>query len=55
MHGGGALWLLLMALGIVALGVAMAYASYMWRSARKDRRTRSKIDAAPRENYRQES
>jgi hypothetical protein len=51
MHGGGAL-LLLIALGIVALGIAMAYASYMWRSARKDRRTRNKIDAATRENYR---
>ena len=52
MHGGDALWWLVV-LGIVALGVAMAYASFTWRRARMERRTRDKSDAAARENYRQ--
>ena len=48
---GGWLWLLV-AFGLVALGAAMAYASYMWRSARMNRQTRENQKASTRENYR---
>jgi hypothetical protein len=48
-EGGGWLWLLI-AFGLVALGAAMAYASYVWRSER--RRAREEQKAATRENYR---
>jgi hypothetical protein len=50
-EGGGWLWLLI-AFGLVALGAAMAYASYVWRSERVKRRAREEQKAATRENYR---
>lgn len=50
-EGGSWLWLLI-AFGLVVLGAAMAYASYVWRSERMNRRAREEQKAATRENYR---
>jgi hypothetical protein len=43
----------LVALGIIALGVAMIYGINQWRSAKEDRQARRKREQAIRENYRE--
>jgi hypothetical protein len=53
MEGSGWLWLLV-AIGIVALGVAMAYATNKWRKARMNSSERERTEQATRENYRRD-
>ena len=52
MEGGGWLWVV-MALGVIALGVALAFATQRSRHRRNDALTKARTDAATRRNYRQ--
>lgn len=51
MEDGGWLWILI-ALGLVLLGVAIASGESVWRYRRRNRFTQARADAATQENYR---
>ena len=51
MEGGGWLWLVV-ALGTVVLGIAIAVGTQLWRKRRKNRVTEAVREATTRENYR---
>jgi cytochrome oxidase assembly protein ShyY1 len=51
MEGGGWLWLLV-GLGTVVLGIAIALGTQLWRKRRKNRVTEAVREATTRENYR---
>ena len=52
MEGGGWLWILV-ALGLIGLGVALAANIQFWRHRRKGPVTKARTDAATRRNYRE--
>jgi hypothetical protein len=53
MEGGGWLWILV-ALGVIAFGLALASGTQFWRHRRKDPVTKARTDAATRRNYRED-
>lgn len=52
MEGGGWLWILV-ALGVIALGIALASGAQLWRHRRKDPVTKARTDAVTHRNYRE--
>lgn len=52
MEGGGWLWILV-ALGVIALGIALASGTQLWRHRRKDPVMKAHTDAVTHRNYRE--
>ena len=52
MEGGGWLWIFI-ALGVIALGIALASGTQLWRQRRKDPVSKARTEAATRRNYRE--
>jgi len=48
---GGALWIIIDIVFVVALAGALAYGAIQWQRIKDDRRSRQSRDAATRENY----